>query len=335
MKSELQKMQSYGRSKHADQVKTRIERSNAKAKGIPYEEYRTIDYTKDHIYSITTMKQYQYQIDLYADYLYAQGLNKCTMEEAKEHIQDYLIYLQEEKHLSAPTIHSACASLCKVFHQTMWEYEKPKRSVAEISRGNQTFKDKNTDMISELEKNRIWSINRNYLGMRKNELINLKAGMIKEIDKRVEILYIGKGGKHNKQIFTDDKEKAFVLSLKANKQEHEHIFNKQEVKQSCNLHKARELRCKDVYERIVKDIAVRGENARQEYINEIKRVFKEAGKPLRSNLDTPYIVRGANRQRLIEAGRPIEYDRTALLYISTHITQHFRDNVTANHYVAK
>lgn len=334
MKSELHTMEAYGRSKRADQIKTMEERSNAKAKGIPYEEYRQIDYTKDYIYSHNTMRTYQHEIDRFADYLAEQKLNKITMEEAKEHIQEYLSYLESEKKLSPQSIHTACASLCKTFHTTMWEYEKPNRSVAKLTRGTKTF-DKSVDMIQELQKNHIWQINREYLGMRKNELINLKAGMIQEKGDKVIIDYIGKGGKLNHQIFTREEEKAFVLSLKNGKNDNEHIFDKQEVKQALNLHKARELRCKDVYNRILSDIEKRGRVAEQEYIKEIKQIFKEANKTLRENLDNPYYVRGENRQRLLEANRPVEYNRIALMYVSVTVSQHFRTNTTANFYIAK
>ena len=335
MKIQLNKMESYGRSKKADQQRTKEERSNAKTKGIAFEEYRTIDYTKDHIYSINTMKLYQHQVDLFADYLNENGLNKITMEEAKEHIQDYLNFLHTEKKLSPTSIHTACASLSKVFHTTMWEYDKPQRSIAEITRGNQTFKGKNVDMIEELEKSRVWCINRDFLGMRRNELINLRAEMIAEKNGRVIIKYIGKGGKYNQQIFTDEKEKAFVLSLKNGKQPNERIFTKQEIKNAHNLHKARELRSKAVYERVVNDIANRGETAKMEYENEIRRIFKDNHKTIRENLDNPYFVRGANRQRLLQENRPVEYSRIALLYVSVTVTQHFRSNTTANHYIAK
>ena len=97
------------------------------------------------------MKLYQHQVDLFADYLNENGLNKITMEEAKEHIQDYLAFLHTDKKLSATSIHTACASLCKVFHTTMWDYDKAQRSIAKITRGNQTFKGKNVDIIEELQ----------------------------------------------------------------------------------------------------------------------------------------------------------------------------------------
>lgn len=335
MKTELNKMQSYGRSKHLDQVKTREERSNLKAQGVRYEEYRQIDYTREHIYSQNTMQTYQREVDRYADYLKEHDMHKISLEQAKDHVQEYLDYLRDERNLTAQSIHTTCAALSKVFHTTMWEYDKPNRSVANIERGRHTFTDKNEkEQLEKLKENPIWEAN-SILGMRKSELINLRADMIKERDNRVVIEYIGKGGKHNTQTFYDEREKAYVLSLKENKAEHERIFDKQEVNKTLNLHKAREMRCKDVYTRITEDIAKRGKEAEREYIQQIEQAFKETGKQIRENLHTPYIVRGDNRQRLSEENRPLEYNRIALMIVSIQITQHFRTSVTANHYVAK
>lgn len=335
MKTELNKMQAYGRSKHADQVKTREERSNLKAQGIPYSEYKEIDYTREHIYSHNAMKTYQHEIDRFADYLKKHDMNKITMEQAKTHVQEYLDYLKEERNLSAQSIHTSCAALSKVFHTTMWDYNKPTRSVAQIERGKHTYKNLNEkEQLDKLRENPIWNAN-SILGMRKNELINLRADMIKERDNRVIIEYIGKGGKHNVQSFYDNKEKSYILSLKNGKTEHERIFDKQEVKQALNLHKAREIRCKEVYNRVLDDINKRGKEAEKEYIQQIELAFQEAGKTLRENLHSAYYVRGSNRERLENENRPVEYNRIALMVVSTQITQHFRSNVTANYYVGK
>lgn len=335
MKLELHKMEAYGRSKHTDQQKTREERTALKAKGVPFEEYRQIDYTRNYIYSHNTMNTYQHEADRFAEYLKDHDNNKLTLEQAKDHVQEYLDYLHEEKHLSPQSTHTACAALSKIFHTTMWDYEKEERSIARLERGSHTFHGLSKDkQIEQLQTYSIWNANR-ILGMRRNELVNLRANMIKEIGNKVEIEYIGKGGRHNRQIFTDPKEKEYVLSLKNDKQENERIFSKKEINATPNLHKARELRCKDLYERITADIANRGEVAEREYIAQIERSFKEAHKTLHENLNTPYYVRGANRQRLLDEQRPIEYSRIALMIISTQITQHFRTSVTANFYVTK
>lgn len=335
MKQELQKMEAYGRSKHADQLKTKEERSTLKAKGVPFEQYRTIDYTRDYIYSYNTMKNYQRIADQYADYLKSHDLNKITLEEAKDHVQEYLDYLRYDKELSPQSIHTSCAGLSKIFHTTMWDYDIPNRSIAKIDRGQHTFSDMTKEQqIEKLAEYPVWNANR-VLGMRKIELINLRCDMIKEKDNRIEIVYVGKGGKHNRQIFTDQREIEYIRTLKTDKAPHDRIFDKKEVERTPNLHKARELRCKDVYDRIVADINERGAVAEREYIQQIKQSFKDAHKTLHENLDTPYVVRGDNRQRLLDADRPVEYNRIALMIISTQITQHFRSNVTQNFYVGK
>lgn len=335
LKTELNKMQAYGRSKFADQMKTKTERSKMKQAGVAFEQYRKIDFCKDYIYSKNTMQTYQNEIDKFAKYLSEQGLSKITLEEAEKRVQEYLDFLSNTKKLSACSIHTAAAALTKVFKTYLWDYTIPQRSVSKIERGNLTYMNSETDMISKLETNRVWRINRDYLGMRKRELISLKSKMIKEIDGRVEIHYIGKGGKHNRQIFIDSEEKKFILSLKEGKRDEDYIFNKAEVNLATNLHKARELRAKIVYKRICNDIIKRGQIAEKEYISYIEEVFGAAGKRLKENLHTPYITRGENRKRLENGCREISYNRIAVLFVSCTILQHFRSNVSVENYIGK
>ncbi len=335
LKTELNKMQAYGRSKFADQMKTKTERSRMKQAGATFEEYRKIDFSKDYIYSKNTMQTYQNEVDKFAKYLSSQGLSKITFDEAEDMVQEYLDYLNETKNLSACSIHTAAAALSKVFKTYMWDYELPYRSISKISRGNLTYAGSDVDMISKLEKNRVWQINRDYLGLRKRELLSLKSKMIKEVDGRVEIHYIGKGGKHNRQIFTDSEEMKFVLSLKEGKSDEDYIFSKSEVNLAVNLHKARELRAKDVYARICKDIEERGQIAETEYISQINEVFSTAGKQLKENLHTPYVTRGENRKRLEKGCREISYNRIAVIFVSCTILQHFRSNVSVENYIGK
>ncbi len=325
MKTELNSMQAYGRSKQQDQQKMR----EAKQSG---REISDTDTTKYYIYSINTMNNYQHEVDRFADYLESHDMKKISMEQAEKEVQGYLNYLRYDKELSAYSVHTTCSALCKVFHTDMKDYDKEQRTISKLERGTKTYSE---NMLERLEQNRIWCINRDYLGMRKNELINLRAKDIKEVNGRVEIHYIGKGGKHNRQIFTLEHEKACILSLKQGKEPNARIFDKQEVKQAKNLHKARELRCKAVYDRTVKDIAERGAVAEKEYIDLIKGIFKDAKKTMREDLNNPYVVRGANRNRLISEGRDLEYNRVATLYVSVTVSQHFRSNTTVNHYISK
>lgn len=114
----------------------------------------------------------------------------------------------------------------------------------------------------------------------------------------------------------------------------ERIFNQEEFKYDADYHHMRELRCKDVYNRVVEDMKQNPER-RAFYQSEIHRLFNEAGKHCREDLDMPVYARKENRQRLLDAGRPIEYDRTALMFCSVTVTSHWRSSVTFEHYVGK
>ena len=86
MKSELNSMAAYGRSKYQDQQRTYAVRSQMKKEGKSWEECLRVNFSKDYIYSYQTMKNYQYEVDRFANYLAEQGLKKISLEEAKEHI---------------------------------------------------------------------------------------------------------------------------------------------------------------------------------------------------------------------------------------------------------
>jgi hypothetical protein len=101
-----------------------------------------------------------------------------------------------------------------------------------------------------------------------------------------------------------------------------------------NFHKQRELRAKDVYERVVADMQNNPES-REYYKTFIKNSFERDGKKLRENLEKPYVVRGENRKRLEQQGRALEYDRVAVLYVSLTVLNHYRSDTSVNHYIGK
>ena len=46
-------------------------------------------------------------------------------------------------------------------------------------------------------------------------------------------------------------------------------------------------------------------------------------------------LRGKNRTRLEKEGRPVEFDRTAVMYVSVVVLSHFRTDTTVEHYIGK
>ena len=52
-----------------------------------------------------------------------------------------------------------------------------------------------------------------------------------------------------------------------------------------------------------------------------------------NDAEKPYKLRGDNRRRALEEGRPVEYDRLALLAVSAFDLSHWRVDVTVSNYM--
>jgi integrase len=292
LKQELGKMESYGESKYLDKLKTKQERDNLMANGATYRESLAINYSKDKIYSYSTMSTYQKEVSRFGDWLISNGNKKITLEQAKSFIQPYVNY-QISRGLTPDSINTTLAAICKATHTNIYDYDKPQRSVANIVRGTGV---RQHDERNERVAAKLLNANR-LLGLRRSELKRLKAKDIQIKDDKVIVKSIGKGGKKNEQIFIHQDEKERVLALKHGLSEDDYIFDRQLFRNDADLHHQRELRAKDLYQRICDDMQ-NNPCKRAEYQQMIKEIFKQHKKALRENLNAPYIVRGANRQRL-------------------------------------
>lgn len=337
LREELAKMKQagYGRSKHQDKEQTRAERARMKQEGVPYEERLRVDYSKDYIYVSTTFDVYSRQVGYFADWLAEEkGLKKISIEESKQYIQEYVNYLDRDKEQSAWSINLALSAICKATHEYVIDYEHPKRSIAHITRG---VGEKQHDELNKARARESLEANR-LLGLRRSQLEKLKAGDIREVDvngrKMVIVETVGKGKKINQQIFYQSDEMKAVLKLKEGKADADRIFSREEFANDADYHYMRELRCKEVYERTVADMKENPER-REFYQSEICRLFHEAGRRVKEDMDKTVYARGDNRERLLQEDRPIEFDRTALLFCSVTVTSHWRSSVTLEHYVGK
>lgn len=329
LKHALEEKESYGRSKHQDKLSTYEKRAEMKHQGYSYEERLNVNDMKEHIYSYQTMKTYQQQVGYYGDWLVKQGLKKISIEQSKDYIQEYIDHLKEDGK-SPWTINTALAAICKATGATMHEFKHPTRTISQISRGNET---RMHDKLNQERASHILEANR-LLGMRRSELQRLRACDIVVSNDKVIVHSVGKGGRDNQQIFTDPKEKEQVLALKYGKSNQDRIFSKSEFKNDADLHHERQNRAITVYNRVIADINQHPER-RDFYKAEIKQAYLERGRVCHENLDNAYCVRGANRQRLLNEGRDVTYDRVALLYVSITVLNHTRSDVTAAHYIAK
>lgn len=327
MKEALGKMEYFGHSKHEDQERTRQARAKLRTSGATPEEVRCVDYTKGHIYSYGTMRTYQNEIKRYADYLEAQGLRKCSMQEAALHTQQYLDY-QVDRGLSAYSVHTTASALAKTFGQSLYDYNLPRRRLCDITRSRGA---RQHDVINQQKVGDVLEANRT-LALRRNELKNLRTSNFVDTGQSITMTVRGKGGKINTTVFHSPQELAIIRDLLANKEAGEHVFDRDCFKADADFHHSRAEGLQHRYASVLADIEQRSE-ARAEYQAEIRAAFAARGKPLRENLDKPYVLRGRHREYCQTHGIPISYDRTAALFVS--LSSHYRSDVLIQHYLAK
>jgi len=334
MKSALSNKLALGRSKYEDQKQTRIERHKLMQKGVPYQERLKINKSQDYIYCTNTFNIYNRHVEKFATYLEQEhGIKKVNdIEEAIPYIQQYINYLDKEKDWSPYTIYLATSAIAKATNTYVFDYEKPRRTSANITRGRQeAINDEKNERLAKksMEINRL-------LGLRRSQLSRLKVCDIREryIGKQriCEVHTIGKGKKHNIQIFYKKDEIEKVLALKNGKADNEYILTKEEMNHDADLHSMRRERACYLYNAILEEIE-NDSDKRKFYQDEIRRIFREAGKTVTENMDKKVYLRGATRQKAINEGLEIEYDRTALLAVSCMVLNHYRSNVTLAYYI--
>lgn len=330
LQRELDVQVHFGRKKHLDKQQTYKERKKAKSKGATLRERDEINHSKNIIYSENTLQTYLREVNKFADYLYSKGLSKITLEECTQYIQPYMNYLVD-KRLSSTSIHTALARICKATHTYMRDFSIPQRSIADTKRGKKAVRN---DKYNEKNHREILEANRLF-GLRRNELKNLK---VKDIEFRADGVVLvhtkGKGGKNNVQVFTDENEIQRIKEYIQGKLPNDRVFSPNMFKNDCDLHHQRELRAKDVYNKVCEDMA-KNPNRREYYRDYIFSEFEIRDKKVPNNIDIPYICRGKNRERLIREGKPIQYDRIASMYVSLTVLNHYRVDTTIQNYISK
>lgn len=329
LKNALGEKASYGRSKHADKLATYEKRSEMKKQGYSYEERLAANELKEHIYSYSTMKTYQQQVGYFGDWLIQGGHKKISLEESKDYIQQYIDHLEADGK-SPYSINTALASICKATGASQHDYTHPPRTIANIKRGSG---ERRNDKYNEKNHSDILDANR-LLGLRRSELRKLRAKDIVERDGVVIVQTKGKGGRQNEQIYIFTDEKEAILALKTGKEPNEKIFTQNSFNNDADLHRERALRAQDVYNRVLEDM--RQNPDRREYYKQlIQSQYESRGRICHENLDNPYCVRGALRQKMIAEDRECSFDRVAVLFVSISVLSHTRSDTTVEHYLCK
>lgn len=128
--------------------------------------------TDDKIYSKSTFETYKKQYRYFCDYLKEQKPEVKTMDQARESVDSYLLYLME-KERSAYSISTAKAALSKVFGVPATQFiETPSRTRANIVRSRyETVRGKELSKKTELKYSRFTSA----MGLRKSEMEEIRA----------------------------------------------------------------------------------------------------------------------------------------------------------------
>lgn len=261
----------------------------------------------------------------------------------REYIQDYSDYLQSQGY-SPSTIHSYIAAACSTFSVPMEEIKKPIRKTSEFTRGrdkgekirtNQDLADSEWSYIVEFQKR---------VGLRRAELKGLRKedGLIDESGHFTVFVRNGKGRKRQNQRLNSKEDVEFIKRYFDAVGTGEKIFEDKYFKNDLNFHKLRADSAKEYYT-IQLDSILNEPGYAEKLEAEIKRRWQlyninpKTGKPKKfpqSQIQGWYVLRGDNRAKAIREGRPLRYNRLAVMATSIFKLSHWRCNVTVQNYLS-
>ena len=266
-----------------------------------------------------------------------------NFESCREHIQDYSDYLQSQGY-SPSTIHSYIAAVCSTFNLPMDEIKKPIRKTSEFTRGrdkgekirtNQDLTDPEWSYIVEFQKR---------VGLRRAELKELRKedGLMDESGHFTVFVRNGKGHKKQHQRLDSTESEEFIKKYFGAVGPGEKLFDEKYFKNDLNFHKLRADSAKEYYA-IQLDRILNEPGYAEKLEAEIKKRWQlyninpKTGKPKKfpqSQIQGWYVLRGDNRRKAIREGRPLRYNRLAVMATSIFKLSHWRTNVTVQNYLS-
>ena len=285
-----------------------------------------------------TRKTYTRQVKQYIKFC-REHFDCKTFWDCKAHVQDYSTYLQTQDY-TASTIHTYLAAVCCTFAINLETIQKPKRYVADYTRGREKkIFDSKTDLdnpkwtyLVEFQKR---------VGIRRDELKRLKGADL-DIDESGHLCVIvkkGKGGKMQYQRILE-KDIEFIKQYFDAVNENENVFDRKYFENNLNLHGLRATAAKEYYFAQLQKIK---ENPK--YADQLEKEIRDrwiktnltkkfnSKKFKEVELQGTYTLRGKNRELAIQKGLPIHYNKVALLATSIFKLSHWRNDVTIASYM--
>lgn len=288
-----------------------------------------------------TENQYKKHALKFAEY--CKSTYRCkTLEECKEHIQDYSNYLIASGK-TASTTHTYLAGICRVLDVPLENINKPIRVVAENTRSRGT---KAVDIRKDAGREaspRLYDF-ASIVGIRRNEYLHLAPDdlVVDDFGNPCVLVRKGKGGKQQLQRILPEELPA-IQEVFQHPADEQHLFSKAELSNKIDLHHLRALRAQMMYQYYL-DRIQNEKGYREQLISEIKHTWEEDDETRMENGYRPkrwqdckvngnYVLRGHNRKLAMKCGLPVSYDRLALLAVSVHHLAHWRHDVTVANYL--
>ena len=246
----------------------------------------------------------------------------------------------EAQHYSAQTIHRYLAAPAKALGVDMKDISKPRRTSGQITRGRD--EEANAQGRAEATQERFARLMefQSVVGIRRAELGHLRGRDLckDESGKWCVRVESGKGGKEQYQrILPEDLE--VVARTFRGVDPDKAVFSEAEMKNKINLHGIRAEHARETYKYYLDKIQNdpdRAQELRLELVARWKTAHPEGNAIKFQKIITnrsPYRLRGENRKKALAEGRPIEYNRLALMAVSVFHLSHWRLDVTATNYM--
>ncbi len=287
--------------------------------------------------------EFQYKKHALKYVAWAKSIYRCkTLDDCKEHIQDYSNYLTASGKTPSTT-HTYLVGICRVLDVPLEDINKPIRIVAKNtrSRGAKAV-DERKDADREASP-RLYDF-ASIVGIRRNEYLHLRPDdlVVDDFGNPCILVRKGKGGKQQLQRILPEELPA-IQEVFQHPADEQHLFSKAELSNKIDLHHLRALRAQRMYKYYLEHIQSE-KGYREQLISEIKHTWEGDDETRMENGYRPkrwkdckvngnYVLRGHNRELALKNGLPVSYDRLALLAVSIYHLAHWRHDVTAANYL--
>ena len=296
-----------------------------------------------------SVKTYNFGTKKFTKWAETQGVKHVedlkTEEDRIAFVQRYQKYL-DDRGYTPSTVHTYLAPVCKGLGFSMAKIKKKKRTAGYLKRSRDPIANLQGKREATLDKYQRLIKAQKAIGVRRSELGELIGADLIENDKKelyVRILK-GKGGKYQLQrILPEDEE--IIRKIWEGIGQNQKVFSQEEINNKIDLHEIRREHGMKAYnyyldninntpgfkEELQKDLCRRYWKYSKKHHNK-EALVKWANEIVYN--ETPYKLRGENKDKAINAGAPTTYNRLALIAISVYQLSHWRLDVSAVNYTA-